>query len=230
MFFITLPSQRNKAGVVAVCVLQYWPGDAGERRRLIEVTIESTQHPVELGDKHRSANPRIYGVFNHACFHVRLPQATDERDPVSWLVAILDKDFFHTRRDFLWLRKIWTAAIVEDHAKNIMFVLGITVEAAAQRILRDHRRKRGLHSGIISGLIGTGGVGQILQAGIIFRAVVMVEGRKLEQGGSVEVVNPGKGNVAVRLVLPIPQTTRIVELVLPRVNVGVVGDLVVVRS
>src|ERR1700722_2380925 len=59
MFFITLPSQRNKAGVVAVCVLQYWPGDAGERRRLIEVTIESTQHPVELGDKHRSANPRI---------------------------------------------------------------------------------------------------------------------------------------------------------------------------
>src|SRR5580698_1514684 len=119
MLFVTLPTQRNKTGVVAVCVLQNRPGDAGERRRLIEVTIESTQHPVELGDEHRSANPRIYGVFDYPCFDVRLPEATNERDPVGGLVAILDKDFFHARGDFLWLRKIWIAAIVENHPKHV---------------------------------------------------------------------------------------------------------------
>src|SRR5580704_12025810 len=108
-----------------------------------------------------------------------------------------------------------------------MFMLAVAVNPATEGILRNHRRKGGLNAGIVSGLVRGGGIGEILKAGIILSAVVMVERRKLQQGRGVEVMHPGEGSVTIGLMLTIPQTARIVELVLPGIDVWIVGDLVI---
>ena len=73
-----------------------------------------------------------------------------------------------------------------------------------------------------------GGDGSVVGVGFVVGAVVVVEGRELEDGGGVEGVQPGEGGDGVGFVLGVAQAAGVVLLVLEAVGVGVVGDLEVV--
>ena len=58
MFLIALAAERDEAGVAGLGESEGRPGDAGERRRLIEVSVEAAENPAEFGNLHGGADAR----------------------------------------------------------------------------------------------------------------------------------------------------------------------------
>src|ERR1700739_4599987 len=59
VLFVTLAAQRDEAGVCAVRVCERRTGEAGERRRLVEVSVEPAEDPVEFGNLDSGPEARI---------------------------------------------------------------------------------------------------------------------------------------------------------------------------
>ena len=85
-----------------------------------------------------------------------------------------------------------------------------------------------MQAGIIAGLVGRGGCGLVVGTGFVLCAVVVIEGRNLQQRGRIEGVHPGEDSVAIGFVLAVTQSAGVIELVLPAFGIGIVGDLIVV--
>ena len=83
-------------------------------------------------------------------------------------------------------------------------------------------------AGVIGGAVGGGGYGGVVEVGLVVGAVVVVEGRDLEDGGRVEGMEPGEGDDGVGFALAVAETAGVELLVAGAVGVGVVGDLEVV--
>ena len=118
MLFIPLALQGNEAGVVAVRILQGRTGNAGQRRRLIEVAIKPAEDPFELGDKNGGAHPRINSTFREPTLKVRLPKAADQRKPRRGFVTVLGIELFHSATELFRLGKFRITSVVEDHPKT----------------------------------------------------------------------------------------------------------------
>ena len=99
------------------------------------------------------------------------------------------------------------------------------VEAGFEGITGDFGGDRGLRAGVGRRTVGGRGDGSVVGVGFVVGAVVVEEGRELQDGGWVEGVQPGGGDDAVGLVLGVAKAAGVVLLVFEAAGVGIVGDL-----
>src|SRR5260370_23257505 len=66
VFFIPLAVERNEIQVLAVDKSQQWAGNRKQRRRLVKVTIETTEDPIQAGNLHRYSDAWTGGILYHA--------------------------------------------------------------------------------------------------------------------------------------------------------------------
>jgi len=119
-------------------VVERGAGDAGERWRLVKVTIEPAEDPVEFRDDDGDANAGIDGVFGYGPGEVGLAFAGDQREPVGGLVVVLDVGFLNAGGDDRIDGEVRGAEVVEDGAEDVVFMLGLAVDAGRECILRDN--------------------------------------------------------------------------------------------
>ncbi len=119
VLLIALAAQGNEAGIGAVGKGQRGAGEAGERRRLIEVTVKGAEHPIEFWNLHGSSHAGIDGVFADSCLEVCLPLAAHQSKPRRGLVLVFEESFLHASHGILALGEVGKAAIVEDYAEQV---------------------------------------------------------------------------------------------------------------
>ena len=92
------PWSGTIAVVVGLGVGERRTGDAGERRRLVEVAVEAAEDPVEFGNLHGDADAGIDGVLGDGAGEVGLALAGGEREPGGGFVVVLDDTLPRRRR------------------------------------------------------------------------------------------------------------------------------------
>src|ERR1700690_2540284 len=88
MLFITLAAQRAKRQVLTVGQIKKWAGCSKQRRRLVKITVECAEDPIQMGDLDGDANARIRGILDDLRLgadagrvEVRLAESGDDRQP-----------------------------------------------------------------------------------------------------------------------------------------------------
>src|ERR1035438_6922501 len=137
VFFIAFAAEWNEAGVAGLREGESGAGDAGERRRLVEVAVEAAQDPAEFGNLHGRADARIDGVLGDSGLEVGLALAADEREPGGGVVVVLDEGFFYATVDLGGLGEVRGGAVVEDRSEKVVLVLAVAVEACLECIACD---------------------------------------------------------------------------------------------
>src|SRR5258708_4686354 len=82
VLFVPLPPQRYEIKLLlSLDIVQCGPRERAQGWRLIEVSIEATEHPVHFRDSKRCANTRTGGIFHLSSEKVFLAQPAVERQP-----------------------------------------------------------------------------------------------------------------------------------------------------
>src|SRR5690242_17540843 len=98
------------------------------------MSVESAEHPVQLGYSDRSADAWIGSVFDDAARKMRLPETCVQREPRRGAKLVLgihtDEAAVGTRLH----RRIQTrrASVVEDQPERLRILLRESVESSAQ--------------------------------------------------------------------------------------------------
>jgi hypothetical protein len=229
MLFVALAVEGREVGVVGLRELHDGAGGGEEGRGLVEAAVEATEDPVQFGDEDGGADAGGGYVFGDGCLEVRLAEAGDEGEPGGGFEVVGEILLDDAAGRLVGDAEVGVAAvIVEDCAEEVGVVLAEGVDAGLEGVARDGRGDGGLGAGVVGGAVGGGGYWGVVGVGFVVGAVVVVEGRDLQDGGQVEGVEPGEGGKAVGLVLAGAEAAGVELLVLDAVGVGVVGDLEVV--
>jgi len=78
VLFVALAFERGEAEAAVVGEVEERAGDAGDGWRLVEVSVEGTEDPVEFGDGEGEADAGVEGVFGDGSGEVGLAKAADE--------------------------------------------------------------------------------------------------------------------------------------------------------
>lgn len=226
MLFVALTFEGDVAGAVGLGVGEGVGGDAGERWRLVEVSVEAAEDPVQARDLDSGTEAGVGGIFGYGADEMSLAEATGEGEPGCRFEVVLCIELFDPGGGDGVGGEVGVGAVVEDDVEEVVFILDVAVKACGDGVAADDGGDGGLQASVEGGLFGVGGGWQVVGVGLQVGLVVVDEGSELGDGFWAEGAEPACDEVAVGLVLAIAQGAGIVELVLPFIGVGVDGDLV----
>src|SRR5882672_3602796 len=89
VLFIAFTVERNEAQILIVSGLQQRTGNGQQRRRLVEMSVEGAEDPVQFGNPQRGADARTGGILNHAAGKMRLAETSIQAEPGCGLELFL---------------------------------------------------------------------------------------------------------------------------------------------
>src|SRR5260370_19626963 len=101
-------------------------------RRLIKITVEAAEHPIQFRNPQRSADARARGIFDHHTGEMRLAQPAVQRQPGIDLELILLVSSDQAAVRILLHRPYDAASIVVNDVEKLVVLLSETVETHAR--------------------------------------------------------------------------------------------------
>ena len=192
----------------------------GERRRLVVLAPEASQHPVQMRDANRPAQPRARRVLRDGAGEVRQPHARGERQPTQRLVLVFQEQRFQMPGCDSVLGERKSRAVVGDQVDGLVVMLSESVQADARVVPRCHRAEHDLRAGVLRAAVLRGADRRVVRVAVVIGAVVVIERRTVSS-------MPGR-NVCAQEKLASASRSRSTIADAGGLRVRIVGNLIVV--
>src|SRR6267378_3122176 len=135
VLFIAFSVERNEAQILIACGFEERTGNGQQRRRLVEMSVEGAENPVNLGNPKGSAGARAGGILDHVAREVRLAETGIQAEPGCRLELFFGVDGCEPSIGAVslgWVHVLALRGVAADQTKELAVLLRKAIQANAK--------------------------------------------------------------------------------------------------